>query len=184
MPKHLTLILGGARSGKSAHAEQLAAARGGNVLYVATAEAWDEEMAARIAVHRSQRPAHWTTLEAPRQTGQAIARVLTAHPGPAATVLVDCLTLLASNVILALPDPEAEDAAEAALRAEVDALLAAYVASDSAWIIVSNEVGLGVVPPYPLGRVYRDALGRANQQLATAADEVLFMVAGLPMKVK
>jgi adenosylcobinamide kinase/adenosylcobinamide-phosphate guanylyltransferase len=184
MPRHLTLILGGARSGKSAHAEQLAAARGGPVLYVATAEAWDEEMAARIAAHQAQRPPIWTTLEAPRRTGAAITRALAAHPDAIATVLVDCLTLLASNVLLSLPDPEAGDAAEAALRAEVDALLAAYAVSDSAWIVVSNEVGLGVVPPYPLGRVYRDALGRANQQLAAAADEVLFMVAGLPMKVK
>ena len=99
-------------------------------------------------------------------------------------VLVDCLTLLASNVILALPEPVGVAAAEDALRAEVDALLAAYAESRATWIIVSNEVGLGIVPSYPLGRVYRDALGRANQQLAAAADEVLFMVAGLPMRVK
>jgi adenosylcobinamide kinase/adenosylcobinamide-phosphate guanylyltransferase len=107
-----------------------------------------------------------------------------AAAGDWEVVLVDCLTLLASNVILALPEPVEIAAAEAALRVEVDALLAAYAASRASWVLVSNEVGLGIVPAYPLGRVYRDALGRANQQLAAVADEVLFMVAGLPMKVK
>jgi adenosylcobinamide kinase / adenosylcobinamide-phosphate guanylyltransferase len=179
MTKTLTLILGGARSGKSSYAEQLAAQAGGQVLYVATAQAWDDEMAARIAAHRAERPAHWATLEAPRQVGAAIAAAPAAD-----VVLIDCLTLLASNVILALPAAEDAHAAEAALRAEVNALLAAYATSSASWIIVSNEVGLGIVPATPLGRVYRDALGRANQRLAAAADRVLFMVAGLPMTVK
>ena len=97
---------------------------------------------------------------------------------------MDCLTLLANNVMMALPEPVESEPAEAALRAEVDALLAAYRASQASWILVSNEVGLGIVPATPLGRIYRDALGRANQQLAAVADEVLFMVAGLPMRVK
>ena len=184
MPKRLILILGGARSGKSAYAEQLAGAHGGPVAYVATAEAHDEEMAARIAAHQAHRPAHWTTLEAPRKVGAAIRRALAARPGYFDTVLIDCMTLIASNVILALPEPATVEAAENALRAEVNDLLAAYATSEATWLVVSNEVGLGVVPPYPLGRLYRDALGRANQQLAAAADEVVFMVAGLPMKVK
>ena len=181
MTRELILILGGARSGKSAYAERLARERGGeDVLYVATAEAWDDEMRTRIAAHRTARPAAWRTLEAPRQVGQQIA-ALGASP---AVVLVDCLTLLASNVILAAGDEVDGMAAEAAVTREVEDLLAAYQRSAATWILVSNEVGLGLVPPYPLGRIYRDALGRANQQLAAWADRVLFMVAGLPLDVK
>ena len=185
MARQLTLILGGARSGKSSYAEQLAGAQGGDVLYLATAQAWDEEMATRIANHRAQRPAHWHTVEAPQSAGAALATTLGAHAVPAdAVVLLDCLTLLASNVLIALPEPSTEAQATDALMAEVDALLAVYQQHDLGWIIVSNEVGLGIVPPYPLGRLYRDALGRANQRLAQVADEVLFMVAGLPLVVK
>jgi adenosylcobinamide kinase/adenosylcobinamide-phosphate guanylyltransferase len=183
MGKQLTLILGGARSGKSSYAEQLAAQRGKRIVYVATAQAWDEEMALRIANHQAQRPSHWITVEAPTQVGARVSAAEAAG-GDWEVVLVDCLTLLASNVILSLPEPVEIAAAEAALRVEVDALLTAYAASRATWIVVSNEVGLGIVPAYPLGRVYRDALGRANQQLAAMADEVLFMVAGLPMRVK
>ncbi len=177
----LTLILGGARSGKSAHAERMAA-EAERVLYVATAEAWDDDMRARIAAHQAQRPPHWRTLEAPHQTGAAIRRAL--DHAPADIVLIDCLTMLASNAILALPEPVEQAAADAVLQAEVEELLAARQASSAHWLLVSNEVGLGIVPAYPLGRVYRDALGRANQRLATVATEVLFMVAGLPMRVK
>jgi adenosylcobinamide kinase/adenosylcobinamide-phosphate guanylyltransferase len=99
-------------------------------------------------------------------------------------VLIDCLTLLANNVIAPLPEPIEYEEAERVLNAELDDLLTVYAESEAAWIIVSNEVGLGLVPPYPLGRVYRDALGKANQRLAAVADEVVFMVAGLPLKVK
>jgi adenosylcobinamide kinase/adenosylcobinamide-phosphate guanylyltransferase len=183
MNKTLTLILGGARSGKSSYAEQLAGQRGQRVLYVATAQAWDDEMKTRIANHQAQRPAHWQTLEAPTQVGAAITAAHT-NAGDWDVVLVDCLTLLANNVMMAQPEEVETIAAEASLRQEVDALLTSYQASSASWILVSNEVGLGIVPAYPLGRVYRDALGRANQQLAAAADEVLFMVAGLPMRVK
>ncbi|MBK8799958.1 MAG: bifunctional adenosylcobinamide kinase/adenosylcobinamide-phosphate guanylyltransferase [Anaerolineales bacterium] len=181
MSRQLTLILGGARSGKSTYAEQQAAATGGGVLYAATAEAWDEEMRQRIAAHRAQRPPAWRTVEARRRLGAAIAAALTPD---ITCVLVDCITLLASNVIIALPEGSDERTASAALDAEIDGLLAAYQQSGAAWCIVSNEVGLGIVPAYPLGRVYRDALGRANQRLAAAADRVLLMVAGLPMTVK
>ena len=180
MSRHLTFILGGARSGKSAHAQQLAAAGGRPVLVVATAEAGDDEMAARIAAHRAGRPAHWRTLEAATRVGAAIR----SESGGADVILIDCLTLLASNVIVPLPEPVTAQAADSALSAEVDELLSTYSESAAEWIIISNEVGLGLVPPYPLGRVYRDALGKANQRLAAEADEVLFMVAGLPMKVK
>jgi len=180
MGRRLTLILGGARSGKSAYAQRLAMERREAVLYVATAEAGDEEMAARIAAHRAERPPGWQTLEAPTKVGAAIQ----SWPMPVDVILIDCLTLLANNVIAPLPEPVTEAAAESALNAEVEALLAAHAAGNAEWIVISNEVFLGLVPPYPLGRVYRDALGRANQRLAEAADEALLMVAGLPMKLK
>jgi adenosylcobinamide kinase/adenosylcobinamide-phosphate guanylyltransferase len=181
MTKELILILGGARSGKSTHAQNMALELAGpDVLYIATAQAFDDEMRGRIAAHRAERPAGWRTLEAP----SLIAAPLTEAVGPARVVLLDCLTLLTSNALLALGDALPARAAEAAVDAEVSALLAAYQASHATWIIVSNEVGLGLVPPYPLGRAYRDALGRANQRLAAAAGRVLFMVAGLPLTVK
>ncbi len=177
----LTLILGGARSGKSTYAEQLAAQHEGSVLYVATAQAWDENMASRIAAHRAQRPSHWRTLEAPVEVGKAILEA-----PPADVILMDCLTLLASNVIAPL-DTSDQAVADRALKTEIDALCGAFTATPAHathWIIVSSEVGLGIVPAYPLGRLYRDALGRANQRLAAMADDVLFMVAGLPLTVK
>lgn len=180
MKKQMTLILGGARSGKSTYAQNLAESLSDRVLFVATAIAFDEEMKARILKHQEERPAGWQTLEAPRGVGEAIR----ACPDHGEVVLLDCLTLLANNVLLNLPDPEDAQAAQSALDAEVDALIAAYEDSPAQWVIVSNEVGLGLVPPYPLGRVYRDVLGRANQRLAQVADRVLFMVAGIPMTVK
>jgi adenosylcobinamide kinase/adenosylcobinamide-phosphate guanylyltransferase len=175
----LVLILGGARSGKSSHAQQMALDLGGpDVLFVATAEAFDDEMRARIAAHRAERPAGWRTVEAPRRVAEQII------PAGAAVVLVDCLTLLASNALLSAGEEASPQQAEAAVMAEVGGLLVACRAGDATWIIVSNEVGLGLVPPYPLGRLYRDVLGRANQHVAAAADQVWFMVAGLPMRVK
>lgn len=181
----LTFILGGARSGKSYYAERFAHDFGGPVLYIATAEALDEEMKVRIQNHQAARPAHWFTLEAPRHVGKAFMD-WQAEKGQGAVglVLLDCLTLLTNNLALGQTDEIDEDQLTAALSDELDAILAAVTASGLHWLIVSNEVGLGLVPPYPLGRVYRDALGRANQRLAAAADEVLFMVAGIPMKVK
>jgi adenosylcobinamide kinase/adenosylcobinamide-phosphate guanylyltransferase len=176
----MTLILGGARSGKSSHAQKLAADSGKSVLYVATAEARDQEMATRIAAHRAERPANWRTLEAPVDVGEAIR----ASIGASEIVLVDCITLLASNIIAPLPETVSYENAEKALLDEIEALRAAYAASTAHWILVSNEVGLGLVPPYPLGRRYRDALGRANQRLAEMADDVFFMIAGLPMALK
>jgi adenosylcobinamide kinase / adenosylcobinamide-phosphate guanylyltransferase len=185
--KKLNLVLGGARSGKSAYALEQARllsesspAAGCRVIFAATAVAFDEEMSARIAVHKTERPADWFTLEAPREVGQAIR----SCPQQAPVIVIDCLTLLANNVILALPDPENAKAAQTALDAEIETLLSSYEESSAEWLIVSNEVGLGLVPAYPLGRVYRDVLGRANQRLARAADRVVLMVAGIPMVVK
>ena len=179
MGKKLTLILGGARSGKSTYAQQMLEESREPVLFVATATAGDAEMAERIQAHQASRPSHWQTLEAPLKVGSAIREAAFAG-----NVLLDCMTLLASNVLMACPQPIDEAAYQTAMQAEVDDLLAAYQEHIGAWVIVSNEVGLGLVPPTELGRYYRDALGRANQQLAQAADEVLMMVAGLPIKVK
>jgi adenosylcobinamide kinase/adenosylcobinamide-phosphate guanylyltransferase len=180
MPRHVTLILGGARSGKSAYAQQLAEKSRKAVLFVATAEALDDEMVERIHRHQQERPAHWRTLEAPRAVAEQIQKAVSAGE----LILLDCVTLLASNVIAPLPEPYGSGAAEAALNAEIDALLVLMEATDYEWLIISNEVGLGLVPDSPLGRVYRDALGRANQRLAAAADEVLFLAAGLPIRLK
>jgi len=181
----LILVLGGARSGKSAFAERLAKARGGtDVLYVATAQALDEEMAARIARHRQARPAGWKTAEAPLSPADAVAH------STATVVVLDCVTLLVSNLLMAFGDPEQgkpppdENAANVAVMTQIDAVIAAAARHRGEVIVVSNEVGLGLVPPYPLGRLYRDALGRANCRLASAASAVYLLVAGLPVNVK
>jgi len=177
----LILILGGARSGKSTYAQNLALELGGgSVAYVATAEALDEEMRARIRAHQAERPDGWRTIEEPRQVAVRVA----AEAGRVRVVLLDCLTVLTSNLILSLGETPEPKQAEALVLAEVEALIAGCRAGAATWILVSNEVGLGLVPPYPLGRLYRDLLGRANQRLAAAADEVVFLVAGLPMRLK
>jgi adenosylcobinamide kinase/adenosylcobinamide-phosphate guanylyltransferase len=188
----LTLILGGARSGKSSFAEQRAKELGGDdVLYVATSETKDEEMQQRVEKHRSERPSAWGTVEASRNVAQALRQERSA----ARVILLDCMTFLVANHLMdaAAPqddpfgDPSADpfDARiEADVVAEVEALVAYVQETDIEMLVVSNEVGLGVVPPYELGRAYRDILGRANQILARHADEVQLLVAGLSMKVK
>lgn len=184
----LVLILGGARSGKSDFAEEMATETatelGTRVLFVATAEARDEEMRARIAAHRAARPPCWRTLEAPWEVGKALA----GRKAPA-VVLLDCLTLLVSNHLgrLGSEVPYADDTYEkvrAALDRELVELVNWQEASGAHLIVVSNEVGLGLVPPFPLGRAYRDLLGWANRRLARRAHEVYLMVAGLPVEVK
>jgi adenosylcobinamide kinase/adenosylcobinamide-phosphate guanylyltransferase len=168
------LLLGGARAGKSALAQRLAQEAGGRVLFVATAEAGDDEMRRRIGAHRASRPAGWVTLEAPLKVAQAIQAAASAD-----VVLVDCLTLLVSNVLMAAPEK-----GEEAVLAETLALLAAMAGHPGTFIFVSNEVGLGLVPDNPLGRTFRDALGRVNQLVASRVDEVCLVVAGIPLKVK
>jgi len=175
----ITLILGGARSGKSSYAEQVAAEQNESVLYIATAEAKDADMAQRIANHQASRPTHWHTVEAPQQ----IAITLQSRKTLPAIWLLDCLTLLVSNILLSQEEAPLETIS-AAVQAEIEALLTLQRQHEARLIIVSNEVGLGLVPAYQLGRIYRDLLGRANQQLAAQADRVLFMVAGIPMTVK
>ena len=188
--KRLILVLGGARSGKSSYAESLAAQLAGErpVIYVATATAEDDEMRERIARHRAARPGGWLTLETPTNPAPTLAHAAEAqHAGVA---LVDCLTLLVSNVLLggthADFDPEHFDgaAAEARVHSAVADLLAVYRSGSFSLILVSNEVGLGLVPSYPLGRIYRDVLGRVNARVAAEADIALFMLAGLPIEVK
>ncbi len=151
---------------------------GGQVTLVATAEPGDEEMRRRIAKHRAARPAEWQTMERALRLGDALSA------WDADVVLIDCITLLVSNVMMAAGDNAPAEQIESEVSHEIDELLEAWRSARFNLILVSNEVGMGLVPPYPLGRLYRDALGRANQQLARAADEVILMVAGLPMKIK
>ncbi|MDB4875976.1 MAG: cobU [Gemmatimonadetes bacterium] len=183
--RHLTLLLGGVRGGKSAKAVALAAALAAaqapsaRVLFVATAQAFDDEMTRRIDAHRRERPATWDTLESPLSLAADLEQ---RSSDEYVVVVIDCITLWVSNIMLDLSD---DADAESAVASRVEGLLATIARSASAhWIIVSNEVGLGVVPPTPLGRRYRDALGRANQLLATAADDVTLMVAGIELPLK
>jgi len=178
MTKELTLILGGARSGKSALAQRLATASGGRVLFIATAEAGDDEMRQRIAHHRASRPADWTTLEEPRDLPVRLRRTGADYD----ITIVDCLGLWVSN-LLGDGDPSAADA-EAAILEATSRLLAAYEAASASLILVSQEVGLGLAPPYPLGRAFRDILGRVNQRLADRADRVYLTVSGLALELK
>jgi len=180
---NLTFILGGARSGKSAYAEKLASAVGNSVLYIATAEILDEEMRRRIEHHRERRPAGWQTLEAPRQIASALRPRLNGTQF--AVCLLNCLSVWTSNIILSLPEDCDESTAWAAVQAEMDALLELVQShTNLSWIFVSNETGMGVVPAYPLGRLYRDVLGRANQHTAACAGSVYWMAAGIPVKIK
>jgi adenosylcobinamide kinase/adenosylcobinamide-phosphate guanylyltransferase len=164
------LVLGGARSGKSAYAERLVAESGLERVYVATAEPGDAEMMERIAQHRSRRGDDWRTVEAPTQ----LEDVLEAEAGEGRAILVDCLTLWLSNLMLAGLEAEARSQSLSLLMSRLPGLL----------VLVSNEVGLGVVPDTPLGRRFRDAQGRLNQAVARAADRVVFMAAGLPLVLK
>ena len=174
----LILVTGGARSGKSGWAERRAAELGGDaVTYIATAEALDDEMERRIARHRADRPAAWRTAESPRGVGAVIRSATTP------TVMVDCMTVLASNALLAV-EAEGEEAALAAVLAEAEALRDAALAHPGHVVVVTNEVGMGVHPPTSLGRWYRDALGRANALLAAAAGEVVLLVSGIPLRIK
>jgi adenosylcobinamide kinase/adenosylcobinamide-phosphate guanylyltransferase len=178
----LTLIIGGARSGKSDHAARAAEEAQGQVLFIATAQPLDEEMRNRIAGHKLRRPASWRTLELPRGVGGHMLE----HPQDAEVVVLDCLTLLISNTLLEVaPDADHpdEDAARAVVEQEIELLLKAIDVSRSRWLVVSNEVGQGIVPTYPLGRLFRDLLGWANKQLAEEADEVIWMVAGIPVPI-
>ena len=180
MATELTLITGGARSGKSAFAERLAL-QGKRVLFVATAEALDDDMARRIAAHRISRPAEWDTLEEPRSLTEAIRRKTSGTDSAYDTIIVDCLTIWVSNLLL-LHEGNAD--AEARILDAAKKLLDVRESSDATWIVVTNEVGLGIVPPSSLGRTYRDTLGRVNSLVASRADKVYLMAAGLALDLK
>jgi len=164
------LVLGGARSGKSAYAEKLVAESGLAATYIATAEARDEEMQERIEEHRARRGSAWRTVEAPLALEDAVR----AEAGEGRAVLVDCLTLWASNLVLAGADVERRGAS----------LANTVQGARGLRVLVSNEVGLGIVPDNELGRKFRDAQGRLNQNIAAIADRVVFMAAGLPLVLK
>ena len=175
-----TLILGGARSGKSSHAQRLAEATGKSVTFIASAQALDEEMSARIQKHRRERPAGWETLEIPLGVASHAEQIRSE------VVILDCITLLVSNLLMQFVTDDLVDEAvfRQAVQKEIQELIRMLRARQQDWIIISNEVGLGLVPAYQLGRVYRDGLGWANQHLAREADQVIFMVAGIPTVIK
>lgn len=164
------LILGGARSGKSRHAQSLAEAFDGDLIFIATGEAYDDEMVERIDRHRADRGPRWNTIEAPLALGDAIR----THAAPDRLLLIDCLTLWVSNLMHAGRD----------IGAATDDLIAAMCDAQGPVIFVSNEVGLGIVPDNALARRFRDEAGRVNQAVAAAANEVSFVAAGLPLRLK
>ncbi|GAA0793347.1 bifunctional adenosylcobinamide kinase/adenosylcobinamide-phosphate guanylyltransferase [Marinobacterium sediminicola] len=166
----IRLILGGARSGKSRQAEQLALASGRDVFYIATAQAHDDEMRQRIERHREERPVHWQTVEEPLE----LAATILAQQAPDRCLLIDCLTLWVTNQLL--------DGAD--LQAEREALCAALGNARGEVILVSNETGMGVVPMGELSRRFSDEAGWLNQSVAALADQVVLMVAGIPMVIK
>jgi adenosylcobinamide kinase/adenosylcobinamide-phosphate guanylyltransferase len=150
------------------------------VTFLATAQALDEEMSARIRKHRAERPADWDTLELPSQIASHIPQINTE------IVILDCITLLMSNLLMQFVKEDRVDEIPymAAVQKEIDELISQVRDQHRGWIIVSNEVGLGLVPAYQMGRVYRDAIGWANQRLAREADKVILMVAGIPTTIK
>ena len=203
----LILVTGGARSGKSTYAERLAAElaepHGGRVTYIATSQTYDEEMEQRVRAHQSSRPETWTTVECPVEVPAAVRAAAGAAQDAPPVVLLDCVTLWVTNLLFqggafggsAPPDegynydkdllPVAEERAAAArVTAAVDGLVAAVADAGVTLVAVTNEVGLGVVPEYPLARLYRDQLGWANQRLARDADGLYLLVSGYPLDVK
>jgi adenosylcobinamide kinase/adenosylcobinamide-phosphate guanylyltransferase len=176
----LTLILGGARSGKSSFAQSLAEATSESVTFVATAQALDEEMTRRIQKHRLERPGSWETLEIPLEVASHAQQIKSD------IVILDCITLLVNNLLMQFVKDDLVEEAPfmQAVQKGIDELIRSIHEREQHWIIISNEVGLGLVPPYQMGRVYRDGLGWANQRLAREADKVIFMVAGIPTVIK
>ena len=180
----MKLLTGGARSGKSRHAEQLAA-NFERVLYIATSKIFDSEMAARIQHHRDSRPAHWRTVEQYRD----LNTVINQHNSAQEAVLLECITTLITNVMYDAAGDKPEDdwdfeSMEQVVNQQIDILLAAIAATPAEVILVTNEVGMGIVPENRLARHFRDIAGRVNQRLAQRADEVWLVVSGIGVKIK
>jgi adenosylcobinamide kinase / adenosylcobinamide-phosphate guanylyltransferase len=169
----VTLVLGGVRSGKSRYAQQLAE-QSGRVVFVATATISDDEMRRKIERHREDRPKEWLTIEEPLELSQVLAQ----HESSCDVILIDCVTIFAANLL----EKEGED--RSAIDDRIARLCDALRSTRCAVVLVSNEVGSGVVPAYPMGRRYRDLLGEINQSIAKVADDVVLMVAGLPLALK
>lgn len=174
------LITGGARSGKSRLALELANKAGGQVLFVATAEAGDDEMKQRIKAHRKVRPKDWATLEATTHIGNQI----TKNIGKAKIVIIDCITLLINNVFQQYEEKTEAAIVEKAVTAEINELIDCMKQTEANFIVVTNEVGLGIIPGDKVSRLYRDLLGKANQMLAEKVDEVCLMISGIPVYIK
>ncbi|MGB9839402.1 bifunctional adenosylcobinamide kinase/adenosylcobinamide-phosphate guanylyltransferase [Thermovenabulum sp.] len=183
----IIFITGGARSGKSSFAEKLARDTDGRVIYIATAEAKDEEMEKRIENHKKRRPYNWITIEEPLYVSKVLEKITKEnYINDLKFVLLDCIALYTSNWILKdfSEDIFLQERIRGEFLQELEEMLKNARKLNAKFIIVSNEVGLGIVPEYPLARFYRDLLGEANQRIAEASEEVYFMVSGIPLKIK
>lgn len=181
------LITGGARSGKSSYAEKLAKELGGNVLYIATSIPFDEEMKLRIKRHKESRPREWDTFEGYKELG----RVISGKGGRYKGILLDCITVMVTNLLLEFTDMEGSgcssgdyEKAEKEIEKEIAELMAGIGKSEATVIIVTNELGSGIVPENPLARAFRDIAGRMNQYIAERCDEVYMTVCGIPLRLK
>jgi adenosylcobinamide kinase/adenosylcobinamide-phosphate guanylyltransferase len=182
--KKVMLLLGGARSGKSHFAQEYARRNGEKVLFVATAIAGDDDMRLRIEKHKQERPSDWRTLEVVTDVGMQIEK----NAGDAKLIVIDCITMLVNSIFSQYDEKQfntiSDSVLEKEVTAEIEQLQKCLQKMDVSFLIVSNEVGLGLVPDNRMGRLYRDILGRANQMLAQKADEVFLLVAGISLKVK
>ena len=176
----LIFITGGARSGKSSFAEKIAAKISKEVAYIATGQPLDDEMKIRIKKHKDRRPTNWETYEKPIEVTELVSRLGLEKE----VILIDCLTLLVSNLLLRKEDKVGDSKREEEILLEIKKLAEISYKVSAQVIIVSNEVGMGLVPETSLGRFYRDILGRANSIIADKADEVFMMVSGIPLKIK
>lgn len=180
---NLHFVFGGARSGKSRYSEALVKASGDRVLYVATAQILDDEMRRRIEAHRARRPSCWDTLEAYSRTFDKLEAKLSEESFNG--VILDCISIWASNLVITLPEIASEEYAKSILYPELEKLYSIIISHpETTFVLVSNEVGMGVIPAYPLGRLYRDMLGRINQKIVERAKTACFMVAGVPLRIK
>lgn len=181
------LVTGGARSGKSSYAEKLARELGGNILYIATSIPFDDEMKSRVKKHRESRPDEWDTYEGYKGLGHVISEKSSEYNG----ILLDCITVMVTNLLLEYPGIDYDNAccedfeeAEKTIKGEVEELLEGISQAEATVIMVTNELGSGIVPENLLGRVFRDIAGRMNQYIAEQCDEVFITVCGLPLKLK